>query len=216
MADLTPQFRFTSRVDGDLRVKGEESDLEARRRAIHPAPWSWLNQVHGAEVLVVTKPGEHAGASADALVTTVAHAPLAIHTADCAPVLLVGEGALGVVHAGWRGLGAGILEATAAVMANLGHPPTAAHLGPCIRGRCYEFGESERQALVERYGPAVATSTAWGTPALEVAAGVKVAMEAIGVPLRDVGTCTACSNQHWSHRRGGDIGRQALVAWLEP
>jgi copper oxidase (laccase) domain-containing protein len=205
---------FTDQRAGDLAVSGPEVDLAARRRAIHPAPWTWLRQQHGASVVVVTRPGEHAGAEADAVVTTAVDAPIAVVTADCAPVVLDGDGAVAVVHAGWKGLVAGVLEATVQVMTDLGHPPVAAHLGPCIRARCYEFGGADLADVASRYGPSVVGTTSWGTPALDVAAAVRAACGWTDLPLTDVGTCTACSSVHWSHRARAEGGRQAAVAWL--
>lgn len=207
---------FTDVRHGDLAVGGDQAALTARRRAVVDAPWTWLRQVHGARVVTVTDPGEHAGVEADAAVTAVAGAVLAVHTADCAPVLLVADGAVGVAHAGWRGLVAGVVEATAAALAALGHPPRRAVLGPCIRPRCYEFGGPELDLVTERYGPAVRAETAWGSPALDVAAAVAAACGSLGLELDDAGTCTACSPVHWSHRARGDLGRQALVAWVAP
>lgn len=208
--------RFTNLDDGDLGRSVETPLLTERRAAIHPAPWTWLDQRHGAGVVTVTRPGEHAGAPADAAVTTVADAPIAVHTADCAPVLLTGDGTVGVVHAGWRGLHDGVLEAAIEAMAELGGRPSTARLGPCIRARCYEFGETDLARMTARYGPAVASTTAVGTPALDLAAAVRIGCERAGVEFDDSGVCTACSDRHWSHRARGDRARQALVAWLEP
>ncbi len=208
--------RFTGRAEADLAVGGPPHELVRRRSAVVDLPWTWLRQVHGAGVVTVTYPGEHAGAEADAAVTDIPGAALAIHTADCAPVLLVADGAVGVAHAGWRGLASGVIEATAEALVALGHTPQRALLGPCIRGRCYEFGEAELAPLVDRYGPAVRATTGWGTPALDVAAGVAAACAGLGLSLQDDGVCTACSPVHWSYRARRDGGRQALVAWLEP
>ncbi|MBX3313620.1 MAG: polyphenol oxidase family protein [Actinobacteria bacterium] len=205
---------FTDQRSGDLAATAPAADLEARRHALHPAPLTWLRQQHGADVVVVTRPGEHAGAAADAAVTTVADAPLAVVTADCAPVLLEGEGIVAVVHAGWKGLVAGVVEATVQTMVDLGRPPTSARLGPCIRARCYEFGGSDLAEVASRYGPSVVATTAWGTPALDVAAAVRAACSWSDLPLADAGTCTACSPVHWSYRARAEDGRQALVAWL--
>lgn len=211
---LRLEHRFTDHRDGDLAVAVEPAELAARRAAVAPGAWTWLRQVHGARVVAVRSPGEHAGAEADAAVTTTPGVVLAVQTADCAPLLLAGDGGFGVVHAGWRGLAAGVVEAAVAALAGLGVTATAAVLGPCIRGRCYEFDGPERWVLAERYGPTVLATTAWGTPALDVAAGVTAACGALGLELADVGTCTACSPVHWSHRARADVGRQALVGWL--
>ncbi len=172
--------------------------------------------MHGADVVVVTEPGEHAGATADAVITDVPGAVLAVHTADCAPVFFDGGGAIGVAHAGWRGLVAGVLEATVSAMDQLGHRPQTARLGPCIRTRCYEFGGTELDEVASVYGPTVRETTAWGTPALNLAAGVQTACERLGIALDDHGTCTACSPNHWSYRAQADTARQALVAWIGP
>jgi YfiH family protein len=207
---------FTDTGHGDLMVRTEPAVLAARRAAIVDRPWSWLRQVHGARVITVTEPGEHAGAEADGAATRVPGAVLAVQSADCAPVLLTGDGTIGVAHAGWRGLEAGIIEATAAAMAELGGAPTQATLGPSIRARCYEFGGRDLDRVAARYGDGVRATTAWGTPALDVAAGIAEACRRLDVQLRDVGTCTACSPVHWSHRARAEAGRQALVAWIEP
>lgn len=209
-------YVFTDRGHGDLAAAGPADGLETRRGAIHPAPWTWLHQVHGADVVAVSRPGEHAGVEADAAVTVTPGVVLAVQAADCAPVLLLADGAVGVVHAGWRGLMAGVIEATLGALADLGAPAHGAVLGPCIRSRCYEFGPADLAAVAQKYGPEVQATTAWGTPALDLAASVKAACRAAGLGLADVGTCTACSPNHWSHRARGDVGRQALVAWLEP
>ncbi|CAN5771160.1 peptidoglycan editing factor PgeF [soil metagenome] len=206
----------TCRSHGDLAVGGDPAVLAQRREAIVARPWTWLHQVHGADVVTVTRPGEHAGATADAAVTTPPGAPIAVHTANCAPVLLVAHGGVGVAHAGWRGLLGGVIEATAEALTALGTPPHGVVLGPCIRARCYEFGEQDLDRVAARYGAAVRSSTGWGTPALDVAAGVRTASERLGLTFTDTSVCTACSHDHWSHRARTDTGRQALVAWMEP
>ncbi len=207
-------YRFTDRGHGDLAVDGEAEALAAHRAALAAEPWTWLRQVHGSEVVVVSEPGQHAGAQADAAVTVVPGAILAVQVADCAPLALLAPGGVGVVHAGWRGLVAGVIEAAAAALADLGAPPTAAVLGPCIRARCYEFGADDLDLVADRYGASVRARTAAGAPALDLAAGVAAACEPLGLQLDDVGTCTACSPRHWSYRARADHARQGLVAWV--
>ena len=207
----------TTRSDGDLAVTGVEPDLTARRRAVVDLPWTWLTQVHGADVVTVTEPGEHAGVAADAAVTAVPGAALAVTTADCVPVVLLADAAVGVAHAGWKGLLAGVVGATAEAMAALGHPPTRAVIGPCIRPERYEFGAADLDAVAARWGDDVRGTTATGTPALDVAAGVRRALAAAGVAdVTDEGTCTALdADTYWSFRARGEGGRIATVAWLE-
>ncbi len=127
-----------------------------------------------------TDPGDGAGEAADAAVTDQPGAVLAVHTADCVPVLLADEeaGVVGAAHAGWRGLLRGVLDATLDAMAGLGASVDAvtAHVGPHIRARCYEFGVDDLDAVVARLGPEVAATTAWGTPALDLGAAVRAAL----------------------------------------
>ncbi|HUQ39924.1 MAG TPA: polyphenol oxidase family protein [Acidimicrobiales bacterium] len=193
--------------------------VDGRRRALLDRPWTWLRQVHGADVVTVTRPGEHAGAAADAAVTTDRGAALAVGTADCAPLALAadcGDGAvIAAVHAGWKGLAAGIIEATVATMRAAGAGEIQAALGPCIHAGCYEFGEAELAQVVERAGSAARGVTRSGATALDVPAAVRGVLASVGVDLaHDAGVCTACSSDHWSHRARGDVERQAMVVWL--
>jgi len=209
------EVRFTDRADGDLSVLSDEPGLDDRRRAVADRPWTWLHQVHGARVVVVDEPGQHAGTEADAAVTACNGAVLAVQTADCAPLALVAPGAVGVVHVGWRGLADGVVDAAVAALRELDDGPIAARLGPCIRHRCYEFGAGDLDAVARSCGDEVRATTAWGTPALDVPAGIVARLAALGVTeVDDAGTCTACSPAHWSFRARADRARQAVVAWL--
>lgn len=210
---------FTRRHDGDFHIGGDVDHLERIRAEVIDLPWTWLRQVHGSQVVVVSEPGASAGATADAAVTAEAGAVLAVHTADCVPVLLfdAAAGVIGAAHAGWRGLVDGVLEATVAAMAELGATQVRAEVGPHIRARCYEFGTAELDQVAARYGPDIISTTAWGAPALDMTAGVGTALAAVGVPTIDVGGCTACeSDAFFSHRARGDAGRMAGAIWLGP
>jgi polyphenol oxidase len=212
--DAAAGVRFTDRSHGDLAVHA--AGVDGRRRAVVDLPWTWLHQVHGADVVVVRDPGAHAGTRADAAVTDVPGAVVAVQTADCAPVALLAPGAVGVVHAGWRGLVAGVLPAAVAALRQLSDGPVRAVLGPCIRTGCYEFSHDALDGAAAVLGDGVRGRTATGRPALDLAAGVRASLRASGVvDLVDVGVCTACSEEHFSHRARGDVGRQSLVAWLE-
>ena len=206
--------RFTDSTDGDLCVDLPLGEVEPRRRRLVDEPWTWLCLEHGAGVVTVRRPGEYAGAIADAAVTATPGCPVSVTTADCAPVLFEAPGAVGVAHAGWRGLLAGVVEATVDALEALGHPPRSAVLGPCIGAHHYEFGREDLDQLAKRYGPAVRAITTDGQPALDLTAGVAAACASRGVALRVDGRCTACSPTHWSYRARGDRARQALVAWV--
>jgi YfiH family protein len=177
-----------------------------------------LRQVHGREVVCVTRPGEWSGARADAAVVAVPCAALAVHTADCAPVVLLTEGMAGVAHVGWRGLAAGVVQAAVAAMVRAGAGSEAidAVIGPCIRPECYEFGPDDLERVAAAAGDEVRATTAAGAPALDLAAGIRSTLGRSGVrSINDTGDCTACGPDWFSHRARRDAGRQAAVVWLE-
>lgn len=188
--------RFTSRADGDALERQDELG------------WAVARQIHGAHVVVVDSPGHHG--EADALVTTTPGLPVAVRVADCAPIALLAEGVVGVVHAGWRGLVAGVIPAALDAMRAQGATDIRAVLGPCIHAECYEWQQPDLDEVASTLGDVVRGTTSWGTPALDVPAAVRAQLP--GVEVVDV--CTACSPEHWSHRARGDRERQAVVAWI--
>jgi hypothetical protein len=220
---------YASRNLGDH--VGDDPDAVARNRAAtaaslglpDPAGWAWLHQVHGRTV--VTTAGDRAAGGigapvpeADAAVTTGPGSPLVVLTADCAPIALGTARAVGVVHAGWPGLLAGVVGAAVDAL-RAADPGGEVHavLGPCVHPARYEFGAADLAQLVTRFGPTVASRTDTGTPALDIPTAVRVALAERGVTdLDDVGVCTSASPDHFSHRRDGVTGRQALIAVLEP
>jgi len=202
---------------GGAYVTEVEPDVEARRRAVIDAPWTWLRQVHGDTVVTVAVPGAGAGSKADASVTDEVGAVLAVLTADCAPVALVSpEGVVAAVHAGWRGLRAGVLQRAAEAARALGASELRAVLGPCIHPECYEFGADDLDVVVAELGDGVRALTADGRPALDVPTAVAAALKQAGVTeLDDVGVCTACSDDYFSWRARGELARQAMVVWRD-
>jgi hypothetical protein len=180
-----------------------------------PFRWVWMRQVHGAGVHVATGPTAAEPPVADAAVTAARGLPLAVITADCAPIVIASDDAIGVVHAGHPGLGFGVVEAAVAALREIGSGPVRAFLGPCIRPARYEFGEADLERLVARFGPTVAGRTDSGRPAFDVPAAVRIALASSGVDeLDDCGVCTAASASHFSYRRDGVTGRQATIAVL--
>lgn len=204
------QVRFTGRIEGDMAPDGE-----ACRAAVVALPWTYLRQVHGAEVVTVSEPGGGCAAAADGAVSACRGAALAVLTADCAPVALASpEGIFAVAHAGWRGLLAGVIPATVERMRELGAGPVEALLGPCIHPECYPFGAADLAELTARFGPEVAGVDRRGDPALDLPAAVEVALAQAGARLvGSVDACTACDRGYWSWRRNSDRARQATVAW---
>jgi len=136
---------------------------------------------------------------------------LAVFTADCAPVGLSSpEGVAAIVHAGWRGVTAGVVEAAVATMRSLGATEVSALLGPCIRPHAYRFSEADIAMVVGRLGRSVRSVDDQGRPSLDLPAAVRAALGHAGAKLvGDAGTCTHCSPQHWSWRAAADRGRQA-------
>lgn len=193
----------------------------ARRRALVDGEWTWLRQVHGADVAVVRAPGEHAGAEVDAAVTAHPDAVLCILTADCAPISFSSaEGVRGVAHAGWKGLAAGVIATTVDTMRSLGAGEIEAVIGPCIEPACYEFSPGDLDEVAARLGDHVRSTTADGRPALDLPGAVRRAVTDAGAVLvGDGAECTACTvdaagrPRYFSHRARGDGGRQALVQW---
>jgi len=180
-----------------------------------PDRWVWMRQVHGIEVHVASEPtGDHLP-EGDAAVTAVRGLPLAVVTADCAPIALACDDAVGVVHAGHRGLELGVIAAAVAALRNIGNGPVRAYLGPCIRPARYEFGARDLARLVARFGPEVEGRTLAGRPALDIPAAVRRALDECGVEsFDDSGECTAESDAHYSYRRDGLTGRQATTVVL--
>ena len=173
-------------------------------------------QVHGAAVARVTEPG-HVAAH-DALVTATPGLVLAVTTADCMALLYSAGHAVGAAHAGWRGTADGMPAATLTDVCALARvPPSAAdvHIGPCIRGCCYEVGPD----VAERFPPA-AVRLVDGRPRLDLPTAARLALEHEGVApdrIHDTGACTACEPAwYFSHRRDrGRTGRHWGIAALE-
>lgn len=185
-------------------------------RDVPSRPWTWLDQRHEAKVVVVTSAGEHAGSAADGAVTAVPGAALVVRTADCAPVALLSAEAVGIAHAGWRGLCLGVVEATVAAVRDVGAGTIRAQVGPCISPAHYEFGDDELDEVAARYGQEVRSTTDDGRPALDLVAGVVAALRRSGVEHVTVdGRCTATdADRFFSHRARRDLGRQGSFVWL--
>ncbi|MFF0005371.1 peptidoglycan editing factor PgeF [Streptomyces tibetensis] len=196
-------------------------DLAAKHLGIEPDRVVWMNQVHGADVAVVDGPWGSAAQvpSVDAIVTTRRGLALAVLTADCVPVLLAdpAAGIVAAAHAGRPGMIAGVVPAALRAMTELGAEPSriVARTGPTVCGRCYEVPEAMR-AEVSAVEPAAYAETSWGTPAVDVSAGVHAQLERLGVRDRAQSpVCTLESRDHFSYRRDRTTGRLAGYVWLD-
>jgi YfiH family protein len=164
-------------------------------------------------VHVVTEPGGDRP-DADALLTERPGIALLARAADCVPVLLVADGGqIGAVHAGREGVRRGVVPAAVEGMRALGASGLRAWVGPHICGRCYEVPDAMR-AEVATVVPATHATTSWGTPALDLGAGVRAQLADAAVPVAEVGGCTLEDDALPSHRRdGAAAGRMAGVVW---
>jgi YfiH family protein len=195
-------------------VAGNRAALRACTVGADSAALVWVRQVHGTAVHVAS-PGSSPAEPADAIVTATRGLPLAIVTADCAPLVIACDDAVGVVHAGHRGLADGVIEAAVASLREIGHGDVRAFLGPCIRAPRYEFGADAWPPFVVQFGAAVEGRTRDGRPALDIPAAIRVVLDRAGViELDDCGICTADDDAYFSYRRDGETGRQATVAVL--
>jgi hypothetical protein len=173
-----------------------------------------MRQEHGAEVGVVRADVPHGTElrGVDAMVTDEPDRPLVVQVADCVPVLLAATRAIGVVHAGRRGVAAGVVTAALRALAQLGTDvgEVQAVVGPAIGGCCYEV-PPEVQASVLAAVPDADAVTTWGTTSLDLPAAVEAQLVAAGVTdVRRIGGCTRCDAQRrwFSHRADPATGRQ--------
>lgn len=172
-----------------------------------------LLQVHGADV-VDARAGVRQ--EADGIVTTEPDTVLVVRAADCVPVLLAdpGAGVVGAAHAGRLGMAAGVVTRVVERMREVGAGEVRAWVGPHICGACYEV-PAELQAEVVAAEPASRATTSWGTPALDIGAGVRAQLGRAGVEVVDAARCTRESADLFSYRRDGDgAGRMAGVVRL--
>lgn len=221
---------FTDRGTGNVahRRPHVPSELGRTRAAVASAVDTdvdhlhLMQQVHGAQVGTVgpdTPPGrEFPGV--DALVTDQPGRALLVQVADCVPVLVAsGDRAVAAIHAGRRGLRAGIIERGIDTLANLagGLDGARAALGPAIGGCCYEVPIDLQREVVASHPEAEAT-TSWGTPSLDLPGAVRAELARQEVTVAsDTPGCTRCdpSDRWFSHRADPDgAGRQAGVIAL--
>lgn len=178
-----------------------------------------LTQVHGVDVVDVHEPGPpplEDVPTGDALFTTARGLGLMVRVADCVPVLLAAPaaGAIAAVHAGRKGVALDITGRTVERMQDAGATDLVAWIGPHICGGCYEVPK-EMRAEVAAIVPAAHAETRWGTPSLDLGAGVRSQLDARGVRVIEVGRCTREDTDLHSHRRdGGDAGRFAGLIWM--
>jgi len=210
---------FTTRAEGNMSsVGGDDAEHghQARERLCARIRAEQLvrgYQVHGAVVrrmveLAEDEVGAGDAQEADGQATALRGVGTMVLTADCLPVALGVESAVAMLHAGWRGLAAGVLEEGVLALEEIGgQDEIVAVIGPGAGVCCYEVGEEVHAAFggVHR-----------DDRRIDIKAIARDRLEAAGVAeVRDVGACTICDERFFSYRReGARAGRQAGVAWL--
>ncbi len=174
---------------------------------------AYTRQVHGSRVLRVSAPPEGSPVPADGQATASTAIAPSVLVADCLPVAVAGEGAVAMLHAGWRGLADGVLAEGVRALRELGASwPIRAAIGPGAGPCCYEVGPEVHAVFAEQFPQARDGSN------LDLKAIAREQLEQAGAEtVRDLGFCTICSPPElfYSHRRDGGItGRQAGIAWL--
>lgn len=224
---------FTTRQGGvsrwpyrGLNLSLETGSASARRENLArltaalelPVPPVFPRQRHTADLVVLDSVPKRRPL-ADGLLTRVPGLPLGVLVADCAPVVLWSPGGIAVLHCGWRGIGAGILEKGVKALAELSPGPLGAFVGPAIGMCCYEVGEEVAEALREGAYPFCHFArTGSGRFVFDLAGHVCDRLALAGVPMeriRVVGLCTSCDpDWFYSYRRDGKTGRCAGIAMI--
>ena len=208
-------------VDDDPTCVAENRDRVVDALGI--PSFATAEQVHGPTAARVGPTRAGAGyrdhrsriPAADALVTGATGVPIAVLTADCLPVAMASPsaGVLAVVHAGWRGLAAGVLASAARSFAAA--QDVRAAIGPAIGPCHYEVGDDVAAAVDAGSGAGAVTERRGGRLFLDLPRTAAAALGSLGIRRVDVAeVCTACEPRRlFSHRRDGPrTGRQALIA----
>jgi purine-nucleoside/S-methyl-5'-thioadenosine phosphorylase / adenosine deaminase len=199
--------------DDPARVR-ENRERLAGRLGLDPQRVAMGWQVHGAELCEWTAPPDGAGfqrpadlPQVDAHLTRLPDVALLVLVADCLPLALASDQTVAMVHCGWRGLAAGIVERAVAAFDDA----PAAAIGPGIGPCCYEVGDDVLHEF--------AHDDAARGQMLDLRAIVRHRLERAGVrTIESVDLCTSCNpDRFFSHRRdGGVTGRQAGLVWRAP
>jgi polyphenol oxidase len=214
----TAHVVVSNRHHGDFHLQRIPADeLHRRRRGLIDLPWTMLDERHGTTVVEVHAPGARDGSVGDVLVTSLASTVLGVWVGDCAPVVLVSDRAMVAVHAGWRGLAAGVIDVAAGALGPAAN--ARAFLGPCIGPCCYEFGCDDLASVAQGLrvsAETLAGTTTWGTLSLDVPAAVTAALASHGIALDRSTQCTGCDSRYFSHRRRRDVERHVVAVWKDP
>jgi len=222
----TPGIAFTTGLAGDLSLSsGDPATAEANRASVSSVlgisrEWATARQVHGRRVVCAGTPGAEVP-EADAVVVRQPGRPAAVLVADCVPIALSGPGVAAAVHAGWRGLCAGVIEAAVAAAEPSQTSPggLSAWIGPCIGPCCFEVGPEvpEQFALTHPDAPDCRELVGDRKLTFDLRRAAAAVLEACGVKVAGGvdAPCTCCDPGFFSYRRDGTRKRQALITWVE-
>lgn len=208
-----------------MHVGDDPQAVAANRRLLRtalPGEPCWLEQVHGTTVVEVTTARPLTIPVADATFTRLAAHVCAVMTADCLPVLFcdIGATVVAAAHAGWRGLQAGILEATVSAL-KVPASDLSVYLGPAISAQAFEVGDEVREAFITVDAEASAAFTP--SPLIDdhkwladIYLLARLRLQRLGVThIHGGGECTFADPQrYFSYRRDGVTGRMAALIWL--
>lgn len=176
---------------------------------------SWVNQVHGTNIHELKKPiYSSAVPDADAQLTNLKGSAMAIMSADCLPIVLTDKAGseVAVIHAGWRGLLAGIIEKTAGSMSQ----PAFGFIGAAIQQANFEVGGEVREAFTQADAGYSGHFAAHGDKFLGDLQGIALSnLRALGISATHDPTCSFADPACYSYRRDGVTGRMAVLAWIE-
>jgi len=201
----------TTRSHGDFHIDVDPAALGERRDGVIAGAWAVVRQVHGATIV---EADPSSSPEADGVFTTAVDQVIAVQGADCAPIgFVTSAGPIGVVHAGWRGLAAGVIDEMAATLTTRGASLDRIIVGPTIGVECYEFGRDDLDQVAAALGEDVRGLTADGKPALDLAAGIRTVCRRLDLaPVEFVAGCTACApDDYFSHRARQDPERHVLA-----
>jgi YfiH family protein len=209
---IRPDWPAPARVHALVTTRAFAGDFQD----VAPAEPAWLKQVHGTKVVDLDEKAPREG---DAAITRCKNVVCAVRAADCMPVFITDEegSAVGVAHAGWRGLSGGVIEATLDAL-RLAPAKTLAWLGPAIGARVYEVGDEVRAAFVDRDAAACSAfvPSRPGHWLLDLYAVARQRLSKRGVSrVSGGGFCTYSEpSTFFSYRRDGSSGRMAALIWL--
>lgn len=205
-------------------VGDRAEDVAANREALRCGlglahePW-WLNQVHGTRVIDVDVAGTRRGQRADGAITRRAGRVLCVLTADCLPIFFAERQgrAIAVVHAGWRGLAAGIIECAVEQLA-VDPSQLCAWIGPGIGAAHYQVGDQVKNAFAED-GHAHKAFVQVDSHHWQADLAMLATLRLGGCGLREVYASGACTfeepQKFYSYRRDGVTGRMASLIWID-